>query len=217
MKGKTYSNNDLLFDTKKAITPLRHKSDKMCIKYENFFKKKIKFDSAFDHKGSKQFLDSKKLALQQIIIEDDFSNNESDTRSESNKQKKKMKIKHPKTTYIKHGIIKAKSSNNIFILDNNIKDSDIKKSKHKGRNSNLHIIKTLVTKELNVTKKIKQFFSSQELKMFSDKQINKIKPIKIKENDIEDKDKNMFFPFVESDNADKNVDSSILQMVTEIK
>ncbi len=53
--------------------------------------------------------------------------------------------------------------------------------------------------------------------MFSDKQINKIKPIKIKENDIEDKDKNMFFPFVESDNADKNVDSSILQMVTEIK
>lgn len=57
--------------------------------FSTFFKK-IKFSSAFDHIGSKQFLSSKKAALQQIIIDenDSLSNNE-DTLSNSNKKQKK--------------------------------------------------------------------------------------------------------------------------------
>ena len=80
--------------------------------FSTFFKKKIKFSSAFDHIGSKQFLSSKKAALQQIIIDenDSLSNNE-DTLSNSNKKQKK---KREKLRYRKSDKNRPKSSDNIL-------------------------------------------------------------------------------------------------------
>ena len=45
----------------------------------SLIKKKFKLSSAFDHKGSKHFLNSKKIALQQIILDDNTNSGDSDT------------------------------------------------------------------------------------------------------------------------------------------
>ena len=221
MKEKTNSikARDLRLYKENDLKPLSYKTDKLCFNFDSIFQKKKKLDSVFDHKGSKQFLNSKKLALQHIRLdEDNFSNNNSDTQSESdNKQKKKSRLAFPKTTILKNAHNRAKSSNNIFFLENNnLKDKKNEPRKSKNLDKNFHNMKTLVAKEFNVTKKINKFFSSQELKMFSDKEIKKIKPIKKVENKKKDKSENKFFHFIESDKDNNSIDSSILKVVSQI-
>ena len=184
------------------------KSDKINSDIRNFFKKKIKFNSAFDHKGSKHFLHSKNAALQQIVIDDDSSNNESDTQSRS--IKKKYKQRHVKT-YINN---KALSSSDLAnVMNNNLKNKTQDSKDKNLRKENM--IRTLVINELNVNKRLNKNFSSQELKMLGDREIRKIKPIKKKKGDKnDDKNKNNCFPFVEGDNS---IDSSLLNMVSQIK
>jgi hypothetical protein len=211
------SNTKADFFGENEIKPIRYKTDNnIDIIFRKFFKKKIRFNSAFDHKGSKQFLKSKKLALQHIIIdENNSSSNESDTQNESNKRAKSPKLKHPKTTVIKKVENRAKSSNNIFFLKHdNLKNKAYETSNNKNKKL---FVKSLVTKELNINKKINKFFSSQELKMFHDKEINKIKPIKNYENNskINKENKQKLFPFVESDN-NKSIDSSLFNMVSQM-
>ena len=211
------SNTKADFFRENEIKPIRYKTDNnIDIIFKKFFKKKIRFNSAFDHKGSKQFLKSKKLALKHIIIdENNSSSNESDTENESNKRTKSPKLKHPKTTVIKKGENRAKSSNHIFFLNHdNLKNKAYETSNNKNKKV---FIKSLVTKELNINKKINKFFSSQELKMFHDKEINKIKPIKNYENNskINKETKQKLFPFVESDN-NKSIDSSLFNMVSQM-
>ena len=192
------------------LNPKSFKSDKINDDIQNFFKKKIKFNSAFDHKGSKHFLHSKKAALQQIVIDDDSSNNDSDTQSGT--IKKTFKQRHVKT-YINN---KALSSNDLFnATNNNLKNKTKDYSKDKNfRKGNM--IRTLVTNELNIHKRLNKNFSSQELKMFGDREIRKIKPIKKKNkgDKNDDENKHKYFPFVESDNS---IDSSLLNMVSQIK
>ena len=212
-----YIESKFLSEVDNNLKPIRFKSDNNISKnIANFFKKKIKLSSAFDHKGSKQFLLSKKEALQQIIIDDNdnSSNNDSYSKSDSNKQKKYLKYRHPKTFLTNHGNIRAKSSNNLYKYSttDNIRKKQQKMSKNKDNK-----IKTLVTKELNMHKRsINKFFSSQELKMFEDKEIKKIKPIKKINNDLENKkeSKNKLFPFVESDNS---IDSSVFKIVSQMQ
>lgn len=211
------SNTKADFFGENEIKPIRYKTDNnIDIIFKKFFKKKIRFNSAFDHKGSKQFLKSKKLALKHIIIDEkNSSSNESDTENESNKRTKSPKLKHPKTTVIKKVENRAKSSNHIFFLNHdNLKNKAYETSNNKNKKV---FIKSLVTKELNINKKINKFFSSHELKMFHDKEINKIKPIKNYENPskINKETKQKLFPFVESDN-NKSIDSSLFNMVSQM-
>ena len=57
-------------------------------------------------------------------------------------------------------------------------------------------------------------FSSQELRMFEDKTISKIKPIKKIKNNNENDNNHKHFPFVESENSSV---SSLFKMVSQIK
>ena len=196
--------------------PRQFKSGKINDNIKNFFNKKIKFDSAFDHKGSKHFLHSKKAALEQIVIDDnDSSNNDSETQSASiTKKKKHLKYKHPKTCKTTKILNKAQSSNDLgTIMNNKLKH---KTADPKDKNFKRDLIRTLVTNELNVHKRINKNFSSQELKMFEDKEIKKIKPIKKLDsiNQTNGENKQRIFPFVEEDNS---IDSSLMKIVSQIK
>lgn len=72
----------------------------------SLIKKKFKLSSAFDHKGSKHFLNSKKIALQQIILDEGDCETENDT-NEKVKDSKKLrkyscKISLPNSEIKKH-------------------------------------------------------------------------------------------------------------------
>jgi len=205
-------------------TALYYKSSKLNKINDNFaifFKKKIKFSSAFDHIGSKQFLSSKKAALEQIKIDDNsISSNNEETQSNSNKKKDKKREKY---RYRKSDDYRPKSSKNILESTkkkkirrktyNKIESKSNSKSKSKEKE---YIIKTIVTKELDLSKKLDTCFSSQEIKMFKDEEINKIKPIKSNFNKMKTNKENnhltTHFPFVGSENS---IDS-IFKVVSEM-
>ena len=80
--------------------------------FTNFFKKRIKFSSAFDHIGSKQFLSFKKAALEQIIIdENNISSNNEDTQNNNNKKRNKKREKY---RYRKSDKNRPKSSDDVI-------------------------------------------------------------------------------------------------------
>ena len=81
-------------------------------------------------------------------------------------------------------------------------NTNLKNKKQDSKDKNCrkgNMIRTLVTNELNVHKRLNKNFSSQELKMFRDREIRKIKPIKtnIKDDKNDDENKHKCFPFVE--------------------
>ena len=185
--------------------------------FSTFFKKKIKFSSAFDHIGSKQFLSSKKAALQQIIIDenDSLSNNE-DTLSNSNKKQKK---KREKLRYRKSDKNRPKSSDNILEYTKKKKIRGKAYDKNDAKSKEIqkeNLIKTIITRELDVTKTLEKCYSSQEQKMFNDEELNKIKPIKSNFNKIKTKkERNQLtidFSFIGSENS---IDS-IFKVVSEM-
>lgn len=195
----------------------KHLKIQMCNNnIENFFKKKIILNSAFDHKGTKHFLNSKKAALEKIVLEDNdiSSNNDSDTQSESNKHKKHEKYRYPMTCVNNCQNQRAKSSSNLFYISTNkLKIKAQESPNGRSKNKKKYLIKTLLTNEFNVKKRFNHKFSNQELKMFKDKDLKKIKPIK---TNIETKkeNKNDFFPFIESGTS---VDSSLFKIVSQIQ
>ena len=200
----------LVIEGVNGLQPSKFKSDTINITLANFFQKKFKFNSAFDHIGSKQFLLSKNAALEKIVINDsdNISNNDSDTKNESNKQKKKLK----KTNKQKKQV---KSSNNLLYFSNKLlNNKSPRKSKVKIKdNKKSKLIKTSVTKELNFNKNCHKYSSSLELKMLKDKEIKKIKPIK-KINNFFDETKHKLFPLVESEKSD---DSSLFNIVSQMQ
>ena len=218
MKGKTDSQikKNIIVGGKDNKMKSNIQSDNINLNIENFFQKKINFNSAFDHKGSKHFLHSKKVALQQIVIDDDDSSNNDDTQSGSNKEKKNLKNIFPKSSLNFNKANRAKSSSNLFYISNDKlknKIQDIgKQNTHKYKKE--HIIHTFATKKFSPQKHMNKNFSSQELRMFEDKTIQKIKPIKKIKNNIENEKDHKYFPFVESENSSV---SSLFKMVSQIK
>ena len=206
-KAPTIGTN-LVIEGANGLAPSKCKSDSVNIALANFFQKKIIFNSAFDHKGSKQFLHSKKEALEKIIINDsdNISNNDSDTQNESNKQKK-LKLK--KTNRQKKQV---KSSVNLLYFSNNLLNNGIpRKTRGKNKESKKsNLIRISATKG---HKKNNKYSSSLELKMLKDKEIKKIKPIK-KTTNFFDETKNKFFPFVDSERSDN---SSLFNIVSQIQ
>ena len=197
----------------------------------SLIKKKFKLSSAFDHKGSKHFLNSKKIALQQIILNDDNSIGDSDTENDTNektKDTKKMKKYCCKRSLPNDEIKKhLKVTLNIDQNKKNIKKrspekmrsvkSPFKKMFASPTNNQHYLSKKNISSKKVVSFK---FFSNQEIKMFEDKDLKKIKPIKKTNKEIknenENKNKN-------SKNIGENIsflernDSSIIDIITQLK
>jgi hypothetical protein len=229
MKAKKNSLEKKMTLEEPTSTPSRCKSDNNMKKtLESFFRKKIKFSSAFDQKGSKQFLHSKKEALQQIIIDDDddgffnsSNNNDNDDieiKSVNIKHQKNIPYRHPKTFINNRGKIEhPNSTNNLFKYSN----TNINKAKGRKEKNKLNKEKE---KDKDKEKKsnhnsVKRIYSSQELKMFEDKEIRKIKPIKKVSNFLINKNiiKNSKRKSIPLGESFKSIDSSLFNIVAQIK
>lgn len=182
---------------------------------DSLVNKKFKLNSAFDHKGSKNFLNSKKIALQQIILDDDEST-DSDPKNLIIKQKKDSN-KHKK--FCGKSLTKEErihvNSNNPTVMKNSIKK---KKGEKKLLNEYFsNVIGSSINNKKNFNNKKTneklphKFYSNQELKMFEDKEIKKIRSIK--KNKRKSKKKNIVnenISFIE-----KN-DSSIFDIIAQL-
>ena len=221
-----------------------HKSStsKTRIKYKknnknSMINKKFKLSSVFDHKGSKHFLNSKKIALQQIILDDETCLGESDTEYETNEKAKSPKKYTCKTTLSNDEIKKHlkittnedlnKKNSNKKRPENmestNVNDPFRKVYQSSTNNPHYLRIQNMINKEIVSHK----FFSNQEIKMFEDKDIKKIKPIEkstkeINENENENKSKRKS-KRKKSNNIAENIsfmeknDSSIIDIITNLK
>ena len=140
---------------------------------------KFSLNSAFDHKGSKSFLHSKKIALKEINIDENIISDEGHSEKEINQIKdSKINAKSSK------GLIN-KSRRNTLLCPENIDIPENKKStqsprkRHKGNN----LLKVIDNNKLKIKNRSTKFCSEIELKMHQDKDLNKIHPIKtFKEN-----------------------------------
>jgi hypothetical protein len=165
---------------------------------DSLINKKFKLNPAFDHKGSKNFLNSKKIALQQIILDDE--NVDIDLKNETNKHLKNSN---------KHKNIGGKSlkEEERNIINYNKGNNSHKKKKEERKIINKYFSNNKISKKLP-----HKFYSNHELKMFKDKEIKKIKSIK--------KDKNKS---KKSNNANINIsfieknDSSIFDIIAQLK
>ena len=186
----TKSNN--LLDIRNNLRPSRHKSDRIHKTKKNiedftyFFTKKIKFNSAFDHIGSKQFLNSKKEALELIILDEDSILSDNEIKN-NKKIERRMKYENSIT---KNKRPKSSKNTTDFMEKNNFTNKVLDKKSSKGKNysekkNKKKRINTSIVQKFNNKNKKSKFFSSQELKMFEDKEVQKIKPIKKLYKDLE--------------------------------
>ena len=206
-------------------------SEKPCQKNLQYFisnTKKFKFSSAFDHKGAKSFLKSKGKALKEISIDD----NSSEQEEKDMKKNSSLKIHNKDTNKKKKKDItsdneKIKTTNHDTI-NNSHSDNTLKIKKKKKLESyidNQIYIRKFLNEEFNVKKKkAKKFCSQIELKMFNDKSLYKLKPIKekivkvhknIKEQNFNNNRINTDFSFVNIDTS--HSDSTLLNIVSEFK
>lgn len=178
-------------------------------------KNKLNLNPTFDHKGAKNFLESKKLALQEISVNDDIINNEYEIIDFSSEKiiirgsvfpskncltpEKIYKCQNENTKSSKNKIKKKESKNknkirkpltDKFLWNYNIGDDDDESNKNKE-------------KEKKIRKKSHKI---HELKMLKDKDIKEIEPI---ENQ---KDKNNKYNFVYTEETDL----SLFDMVSKI-
>jgi uncharacterized protein YifE (UPF0438 family) len=203
---------------------------------------RFNFSSAFDHKGAKSFLKSKGKALKEICIDDNLSDKEQEQKKE---EKEKHKIASCKgfnkyiTKQLKKEMIsyktKIKSTKNLHLLHNHTyadhskekkksKKNKFKKVVSSKENDYIHINTFLKKDFKNISKTPLKFQSQIELKMFNDKSLNKLKPIRGKSinDNLEDNrvdtftiNHNEYFPFLKSDTS--KTDSTLFNIVSEIK
>ena len=178
-------------------------------------KNKLNLNPAFDHKGAKNFLESKKLALQEISVNDDIINNEYEiTDFSTEKIRMRGSVFPSKNCLTPEKIYKCQNENT--------KSSKNKIKKKESKNKN-KIIKPLTDKflwnynigdnydESNKNKEKEKKFRKKshkihELKMLKDKDIKEIEPIK------NQKDKNNKYNFVNTEETDL----SLFDMVSKI-
>lgn len=212
-------------DQKRSISKTR--TDKNSI-----INKKFKLSSAFDHKGSKHFLNSKKIALQQIVLDDETCLDESETEMETNKAKDSPKYRKytckrslPNDDKKKHLKVSMKDINkkNIIINKNKpekMKSTNINNPFRKVYPSSTNNQRYLSKKSNIINKEVvsHKFYSNQEIKMFEDKDIKKIKPIKKSNKEIDNESENK-----KNNNIAENIsfmeknDSSIIDIITNLK
>ena len=188
-------------------------------------KNKLNLNSAFDQTGSKKFLDSKKIALQEISVNDeeisDFSLNKvksgenifytnnyltpekiSKCRDENTKRSKnKSKNEEGKIKYKIRKPVTDKFLLKCFKIED-IDDNESNKNKDKSKDRE---------KEKEIEKKIRKLShkSTHELKMLRDKDIKEIEPIqKTKYNKNEKK----YYNFVNTEETDLSLFDMVNQL-----
>ena len=203
------SQSKIATDIGKGVPPSLLKINKTKTNINCLINKKFKLDSAFDQKGAKNFLKSKKIALKQIILEDNDESSESSSENGSRKPKNnsmKKKRYNSRKKVLTDDVNKNKiqSCTNICLFNQNNKynNDNMKNSKD---------IKYSSTKELVNKKKIRRFLSTHELKMLGNKEIKKIKAIKkVPKTKFNNQKNNEDISFL-----DKN-DSSIIDILSEM-
>ena len=154
-------------------------------------KTKINFTSAFDYKGSKEFLRSKNLALQEIYIDD----KELDLEKEIEKSIQNCEIRHFSTNKRKKGR-KVYSAKQFLTPENSFrnkeKQNENTKSKDKRKNEKKKIKKGMSNNYIwnykienirdDLTEKkqkqlLKKNYKIHEIKMLKDKKIKALEPI----------------------------------------
>lgn len=210
---------------KKYITDINNDNElkrenitKIMTNIDSLINKKFKLNSAFDRKGAKNFLNSKKIALQQIILDDDVST-DSDQKIGTNKQKTNS---NKNKNFNGISLIKKErasiKSNSIAVMKNSYK----KKKEEKKMNeyftnfygSSPNNQKYFSSKKMG--KKLPhKFFSNQGLKMFKDKEIKKIKSIKKEKKKSKSKNKKNNFANENISFMEKN-DSSIFDIIAQL-
>ena len=204
------SKGKIATDIGKGVRPSLLKINKTKININSLINKKFKFNSAFDEKGAKNFLKSKKIALQQIILDDGDENNESSEterkKAKNNSLKKWRRNTRKRVLTNDSKKNKIHSCTNVCLYNQNNKSNNnndnIKSSKDIHYSSN---------KELINKKKIRRFLSSHELKMFENKEIKKIKAIKkVSKTKFNNEKNNEDISFLE-----KN-DTSIIDILSEM-
>ena len=170
-------------------------------------KTKINFTSAFDYKGSKEFLRSKNIALQEIFIDD----KELDLEKETEKSIENSEIRHFPTSKRRKGR-KAFSAKQFLTPENSFRNKEKqnentkskgkrkneKKKLKKGMNNNyiwnykIENIKDELT-EKTQKKLLKKIYNIHEIKMLNDKNIKALEPIEHSEkNETLDNDFSLF-------------------------
>lgn len=179
-------------------------------------KKKINFTSVFDQKGSKNFLESKRIALQEILINEEIEFLEGKT-----KIIQLCEISDFSTKIIEENKFRSKNCltpEKIFRYQNENTKSQ------KNQNKKNKKIKPMTEKfllsykiedigvELNINKKKrnKNCYRTQEIKMLKDKDIKGIEPIKQSNHNKSDK----FYNFVKKDSEEN--DLSLFDLVSQL-
>ena len=195
--------------------------------------KKFNFSSAFDRKGAKSFLKSKGKALQEIDLNEnildenelkvEFKNAVEIKKKNASCKKIRKELKDNMISYkqkIKTMKTINKFKNKIFENKVKFKKSKSKHKKKKPRSSkdNHFYLSNYINKGNKDNKKAKKFRSEIELKMMSDKNLKKLKPIKkscfsMNKNYNINNNNNDVCPFVRSDTS--KTDSTLFHLVSE--
>lgn len=193
-------------------------------------KNKINFTSVFDHKGCKKFLQSKNIALQEILVNDEeIESNKKNKENEkiiqiyginefSNKRKSEEKKNYSKNFLTPEKLYKCQNENS---KTNKSKD----KKKEKSIKNKIKIKKPMTNKflwsykicdindELSKHKngKIAKTRNTYEIKMFKDKDIKNIEPIKKAKQNKSNKE---CYNFVKIDSEEN--DLSLFDMINQL-
>lgn len=189
---------------------------------------KFTFSSAFDHKGAKLFLKSKEKALDEIVIDEDSQSHKKDKKNllknnaddEGNSNKKKRKEMN---TDISPLSIKSKFQSKIEdekeekLYKINARKNHCRKEFNNFKFwNNKNDEKIMNDIGLKMPKASSKFCSRLELRMFNDKSLNKIKPIKVTKPKYTHN--NLKFPEFNENNrkASTKSDASLIKLVSEI-
>jgi hypothetical protein len=155
-------------------------------------KTKINFKSAFDYKGSKEFLRSKCIALQEIFIDDKELDLEKETEKSIdnceiiyfsiNKRRKGRKLYSAKYFLTPENSFRNREKQNENTKSRGKRRNEKKKIK-KGMSNNYILNYKIenIKDELNEKtqkKLLKKNYKNHEIKMFKDKKIKTLEPIK---------------------------------------
>ena len=188
---------------------------------------KFTFSSAFDYKGAKSFLKSKEKALDKIVIDETILSHKSDKKKfiKNNENEGSPKKTKRKETYndISPLSIKNKYQSKIEEMKEEISPKNMTRKNHSRKELNNFKIwknkndeKIMKDIGLKMPKISSKFRSQIELKMFNDKSLNKIKPIKVLKPNYTQI--NLKFPELNENKRNNSIrsDSSLMQLVNEI-
>ena len=189
---------------------------------------KFSFSSAFDYQGAKSFLKSKEKALGKIVIDENILSHQNDINkiiknNEDEEEKPKNRKRKETHTDISPLPVKNKYQSKIEDEKKEISPKNkVRKNQSRKEINSFKILKNKYEEKimndigLKMPKISSKFCSQIELKMFNDKNLNRIKPIKIPKQ--KNTHNNLKLPEFNLNNGNNSIrsDSSLMQLVSEI-